>query len=97
MIRDKSSPRRRSSDIRHHNKAGGTKELPVIRASVVLLGAIVVTCVGLLVPPLWTAFLKVWQFNPGAQECSSLKDPTARQTCNQERNVIPLQTPAKGG
>jgi hypothetical protein len=81
-------------NARHHGpRIAVVDEPPFIRASIVVLGLVVLTCVGLLVPPLWTAALKVWPFN--AQECSLLKQPLA--TCNQELNIRPLRMPAKGG
>jgi hypothetical protein len=96
MIRNRNFPHLRSGGVRHRSKAGTNKEPPVIKASVVLLGAIVLICVGLLGPPLWTAVLKVWQFNPGDQECSVFKDPLARETCNQEFKLRASRMPAKG-
>jgi hypothetical protein len=68
----------------------------IIRASALLLGAVVLTCVALLVPPLWAAVLKVWQSGPGGQECSMLKEPAARQTCERELSDRASRTPPKG-
>jgi hypothetical protein len=96
MIRNRSFLHPRNSGVRHRSKAGANKEPPIIRASIVLLGAIVLICVGLLGPPIWTAALKVWQFNPGDQECSVSKDPLARETCNQEFKLRAPRMPVKG-
>lgn len=68
---------------------------PVITASLVALGVLVFICAGLLVPPLWTAAVEVWQFRPNGQECSSLKDSAARQICFAEPNARILRQPVK--
>ena len=75
----------------------GTKgrEPVVITASLVVLGVLVFICAGMLIAPLWTAGVEVWQFRPNGQECSSLKDSAARQSCFAELNARTLRQPVK--
>jgi hypothetical protein len=42
---------------------------------------LVFICAGMLIAPLWTAAVEVWQFRANSQECISLKGVAARQTC----------------
>ena len=53
------------------------REPVAITASVIVLGAVVLICAGMLVPPLWTALVQSWQFRPIGQECSTLKNAVA--------------------
>ena len=68
------------------------REPVAIRVLVVLLGAVVLTCVGLVVPPLWTAVVKTWQSGRASADCSAFKDPAAR-ACDQD---LSARSPAKG-
>jgi hypothetical protein len=71
-----------------HKKAKGREPL-VVKASLVVLGAVVFICAGLLASP------EVWQFRPNGQECST-KDAAARQTCYEELNARAPRPSIKG-
>jgi hypothetical protein len=60
------------------------REPVVITASVVVLGVLVLICAGMLVAPLWTAVVDVWQIRPSGQECGAPEDASARQACYEE-------------
>jgi hypothetical protein len=68
---------------------------PAITASLVVLGVLVFICAGMLIAPLWTAAVEVWQFHLNGQECSSLEGSAARQSCFAEPNARTLRQPVK--
>jgi hypothetical protein len=55
----------------------------VVTTAVVVLGALVVACLGMLVPPMWAAVVDAWQYHPEARQCRPLDGTKARQLCNQ--------------
>ena len=55
----------------------------VVPTAVVVLGVLVVACVGMLVPPMWAAVVDAWQYHPEARQCRPLDGTKARQVCNQ--------------
>jgi hypothetical protein len=57
------------------------REPVVITTLLVILGVLVFICAGMLIAPLWTAAVEVWQFRLNNHECSSVKGVGARQTC----------------
>ena len=67
----------------------------VIIISLVVLGVLVFICAGMLIAPLWTAAVEVWQFRPNPQECSMLKGVAARQTCLEQLGARVLWHPVK--
>jgi hypothetical protein len=80
--------------IRRREAAG--REPTVITASVVILGVLVLTCIGMLLPPLWTAVVEGSRFRPSGQDCSVLKDAAARQACFEEQGKFAAPHPARG-
>ena len=68
----------------------------MITASVAVLGVLVLICAGMLVAPLWTAVVEVWQIRPSNQECSALESVTARQACYEELSARAPRHPVKG-
>jgi hypothetical protein len=72
------------------------REPAVITASIVVLGVLVLICAGMLVAPLWTAAVDVWQIRPSRQECSPLKDAASRQACYEELSGRASRHPVKG-
>jgi hypothetical protein len=70
---------------RKHQKRPADREPLLIVVPVIVLGALVLTLAGLILPPLWTAVVEGWQARPPAQDCSILKDAAVRQACNEER------------
>ena len=80
--------------IRRREFAG--REPAVIVGSVVILGVLVFTCAGMLVPPLWTAVVEGSQLRPSGLDCSALKDAAARQACYEEQGKFAAPHPARG-
>jgi len=54
----------------------------VVSAAVVVLGVLVVACIGMLVPPMWAAVVDVWQYHPEVQQCRPFGGTKAHQVCN---------------
>jgi len=54
----------------------------VVPTAVVVMGVLVVACVGMLVPPMWAAVVDAWQYHPEVQQCRPLDGTKARQVCN---------------
>ena len=75
---------------RIRQKEAKGREAVVITTSLVVLGVLVFICAGMLIAPLWTAAVEVWQFRPNGQECSSLKGVAARQTCLEQLSARAL-------
>jgi hypothetical protein len=71
-------------------KGAKGREPIVITTSLVVLGVLVFICAGMLIAPLWTAAVEVWQFHPNSQECRSLKGVAARQTCLEQLSARAL-------
>jgi hypothetical protein len=84
----------RKRRIRRKQFAG--REPAVITGSVIILGVLVLTCLGMLLPPLWTAVVESRQFRPSGQACSALKDAAARQACYEEQSKFAAPHPAGG-
>jgi hypothetical protein len=49
-----------------------------------VLVLLVLSCAVMLVPPLWTAAVDIWQVRPSGQECSALKDAAAKASRSAE-------------
>jgi hypothetical protein len=82
----------------HHRvgqKEAKGREPVVFTTSLVVLVVLVFICAGMLIAPLWTPAVEVWQFRPNGQECSSLEDSAARQSCFAELNARTLRQPVK--
>lgn len=77
-------------------KALARRESSVITGSIIILAVLVLICAGMLVPPLWTAVVDSRQFRPSVQDCSMLKDPSARQDCYEGLSARGARHPAKG-
>ena len=69
----------------------------VVTAAVVVLGVLVVACVGMLVAPLWTVVVDVWQYHPEARQCRALDGTKARQVCNHLNELQPKITSEADG
>ena len=82
-----------SLETRHKKFA---QEPIAIRASVVVLGVIVLLCAGLLVPLLWTAVVEDWQSHANSHVCDRFNDVAAQQNCYQRLRDRAAQHPAKG-
>lgn len=74
---------------KHHVKR---REPVAILVVVLLLGAMVLTWVGLLAPSLWTAVVKTRHSSPTGKDCSMLMDPAARRACDLD---LGARSPAK--
>ena len=77
-------------------KEPAAREPVAIRALVIVLGAAVLLCTGLLVPPLWTAAVEDWQSRPNGQECDSFDDVAAQRNCYDQLRNRATRHPAKG-
>lgn len=53
----------------------------IITISTIILAVVVLGSAAMLVPPLWTVLVEGWQVSPNEQECSTLKDAAARESC----------------
>ena len=73
-----------------------TQDRGIITLAVIVLCALVLICLGMLLPPLWTVTVEAWQDRPGDQECSRLSIKAARQACEEELRVPTSRHPAEG-
>jgi hypothetical protein len=55
--------------------------LQAFRLVVVVLGVPLANCALMLIPPMNTAVVELWQYRLLRQQCCMLKDATASQTC----------------
>jgi len=79
---------RKGTKRRVRRTAFAGRQPVVITASVVILGVLVLSCAGMLVPPLWTAVVGERQFRANGQECSMLKDAAARLVCDERLGAV---------
>jgi hypothetical protein len=81
---------RKKPNHRIGKKGAKGREPVMITTSLVVLGVPVFICAGMLIAPLWTAAVEVWQFRPNSQECSSLKGVGARRACIEQLSARAL-------
>jgi hypothetical protein len=67
-------------DIR---REGFAREPIAIKASIIGLGVVVALCVGLLIPPLWTAVVEGWRSHPTSQACDKSVNAAVRHDCDE--------------
>jgi len=90
------NPMTKGAKRRIRRKEFAGREPAVITGSVVILSVLVLSCVGMLVPPLWTAIIESGQLRPSGQDCSALKDAVARRACYEQLSKLAAPNPAKG-
>lgn len=76
--------------------AGIRFESAVISTGVAILAVVVLVCGGLIAVPLGTVLVQDWQFQVISNQCSILKDVSARQACYDNLRVEQSRHSAKG-
>ena len=79
---------RKGTKRRIRRKEFAGRQPVVVTVSVVILGVLVLSCAGMLVAPLWTAFVGERQFRANGQECRMLKDAAARLVCEERLGAV---------
>jgi hypothetical protein len=82
--------------LRSNRNDGRRRQPIVISIGIVLLAAVVLVTAGLVAVPLWAVLMQSWRFEPIADQCKMLKDPRAREACDQMVRIEEAHHPARG-